>query len=56
MFASTNVIKGFALVFGLGVVVSMFTALTASRTLLYAVGPKGDSKIARFLFGSGIKS
>ena len=56
MFASTPVIKGFALVFGLGVVVSMFTALTASRTLLYAVGAKGESKVARFLFGSGIKS
>ncbi len=54
MFASTPVIKGFALVFGLGVIVSMFTALTASRTLLYAVGPKGESKAARFLFGSGI--
>jgi len=53
-FASTPVIKGFALVFGLGVVVSMFTAITASRTLLMAVGAKGESKFARFLFGSGI--
>ncbi|HEU5114271.1 MAG TPA: protein translocase subunit SecD, partial [Candidatus Paceibacterota bacterium] len=35
-FASTPVIKGFALVFGLGVLVSMFTAITASRTLLMA--------------------
>lgn len=55
-FASTPVIKGFALVFGLGVIVSMFSAITASRTLLLAVGAKGDSKIARFLFSSGIKS
>jgi protein-export membrane protein SecD len=55
-FASTPVIKGFALVFGLGVVVSMFSAITASRTLLIAVGVKGESKFARFLFGSGIKS
>ncbi|HVT74955.1 MAG TPA: protein translocase subunit SecD [Candidatus Paceibacterota bacterium] len=53
-FASTPVIKGFALVFGLGVVVSMFTAITASRTLLLAVGAKGDSKLARFFFSSGI--
>ncbi len=52
-FASTPVIKGFALVFGLGVVVSMFTAITASRTLLMAVGVKGESAFARFLFGSG---
>ncbi|MFA6158633.1 MAG: protein translocase subunit SecD [Candidatus Paceibacterota bacterium] len=55
-FASTPVIKGFALVFGLGVVVSMFSAITASRTLLLAVGAKGDGRLARFLFGSGIKS
>jgi preprotein translocase subunit SecD len=55
-FASTPVIKGFALVFGLGVVVSMFTALTASRTLLLAVGVKGESRVARFFFSSGIKS
>ncbi|HVU06397.1 MAG TPA: protein translocase subunit SecD [Candidatus Paceibacterota bacterium] len=53
-FASTPVIKGFALVFGLGVVVSMFTAITASRTLLIAVGAKGNSKFARFFFSSGI--
>lgn len=52
-FASTPVIKGFALVFGLGVVVSMFTAITASRTLLMAVGAKGEGKVARFFFGSG---
>lgn len=52
-FAATPVIKGFALVFGLGVVVSMFTAITASRTLLLAVGAKGDSKTAKFLFNSG---
>ncbi len=55
-FASTPVIKGFALVFGLGVVVSMFSAITASRTLLMAVGIKGEGRFARFLFGSGIKS
>ncbi len=30
----TSVVKGFALVFGIGIVVSMFTALTLTRTLL----------------------
>jgi protein-export membrane protein SecD len=55
-FASTAVIKGFALVFGLGVVISMFSAITASRTLLMAFGVAGDSKISKFLFGSGIRS
>lgn len=36
-FASTAIIKGFALVFLIGVLVSMFTAITASRTILYAL-------------------
>jgi preprotein translocase subunit SecD len=51
----TAVIKGFALVFGLGVLVSMLTAITVSRTLLLALGMKGEGRIARFLFGSGVK-
>lgn len=53
-FASTPVIKGFALVFFIGVLVSMFTAITASRTLLKALGAKGESKFVRALFGSGV--
>ncbi len=36
-FASTPVIKGFALVFLIGVLVSMFSAITASRTILFAI-------------------
>jgi protein-export membrane protein SecD len=55
MFASTAVIKGFALVFGLGVIISMFSALTASRTILLALGVAGHGKVSKFLFGSGIK-
>lgn len=51
----TSVIKGFALVFGLGVLVSMLTAITISRTLLVALGMRGESRFTRFLFGSGIK-
>lgn len=51
----TSIIKGFALVFGLGVLVSMFTAITVSRTFLLAIGSKGSTKLSRFLFGSGIK-
>jgi protein-export membrane protein SecD len=52
-FASTPVIKGFALVFFIGVVTSMFTAITASRTLLKALGVRGGGKILEFFFGSG---
>jgi len=51
----TSVIKGFALVFGLGVLVSMLTAITISRTFLVALGMRGASGFTRFLFGSGIK-
>lgn len=36
-FASTPMIKGFALVFFIGVLVSMFSAITASRTILFAL-------------------
>ncbi len=52
----TSLIKGFALVFGLGVIVSMITAITVSRTLLMALGMNAKSGVARFLFGSGIKA
>lgn len=51
MFSSTAVIKGFALVFGLGVLISMFTAITASRTLLMAIKHDHASKFLNFLFG-----
>ena len=53
-FAATPMIKGFALVFFIGVVTSMFTAITASRTLLKALGVSGSGKVSRFLFGSGL--
>lgn len=51
----TSIIKGFALVFGLGVLVSMLTAITVSRTFLMALGIKGQGALGRFLFGSGVK-
>lgn len=53
-FATSNIIKGFALVFFIGVVTSMFTAITVSRTLLLAMRLK-DSKISRFLFSCGLR-
>jgi len=54
-FGSTSIIKGFALVFVVGVLVSMFTAITASRMLLYAMSPSKTGRISRFLISSGIK-
>jgi preprotein translocase subunit SecD len=49
----TSEVKGFALTLGLGVVISMFTAISVSRTFLFAIAPKGDSKFKRFLFSNG---
>ena len=50
----TALIKGFALVFGVGVFVSMFSAITISRTLLIALPITTDSTLGKFLLGSGI--
>lgn len=55
IFSSNSIVKGFALVFGIGVGVSMFTAITVSRTFLFAVKSRREGKIARFLFSSGIR-
>lgn len=54
-FATSSVIKGFALVFFIGVVVSMFTAITVTRTFLRALGIRHTNKLTTFLFGNGIK-
>jgi preprotein translocase subunit SecD len=52
----TDIIQGFALVFGLGVLVSMLTAISVSRTFLYALGVKARGGFSHFLFGSGISN
>ena len=49
----TSLIKGFALVFGLGVVVSLFSAITVSRTFLMALGLDANKPVGRFLLHSG---
>lgn len=50
----TSLIKGFALVFVLGVVVSMFSAITVSRTFLLSIGLNTEKKFSRFLMRSGL--
>lgn len=52
----TSLIQGFALVFVLGVLVSMVSAITVSRTLLLSLGLRGETKWSKFLMGSGIKN
>jgi protein-export membrane protein SecD len=54
-FGTSSLIKGFALVFGLGVVVSMFTAITVSRTFLLSLGNPKQHGFTRFIFGNGLK-
>ncbi len=50
----TSLVEGFALTFGLGVLISMFTAITITRSFLLAVSPKKDTKFKKKLFNSGI--
>ncbi len=50
----TSLIKGFALTLGMGVVVSLFSAITATRIFLASLNFVGEGKVARFLFSSGI--
>jgi protein-export membrane protein SecD len=50
----TSLIKGFALTLGMGVLVSMFSAITITRIFLYAIEFIGENKVARFLFSSGL--
>ena len=50
----TSAVKGFALTLGIGVLVSMFTAITASRTFLFALAKKNEGKMMKFLFSNGL--
>ena len=52
-FGSTSVVTGFALVFVIGVLVSMFTAITVSRLFLYAVSPVRTTTLSKFLISNG---
>ena len=49
----TSLIKGFALVFAIGVLVSMLSAITVSRTFMLALGIDAKAGLSKLLFGSG---
>lgn len=53
----TSLIKGFALVLGIGIIISMISALTLTRVLLLSLPDvkKSDAGIWPFLFGTGLK-
>lgn len=50
----TSMVEGFALVLGIGVAMSMFTALTITRNILFALDVTSGGKAAKFFFGSGV--
>ncbi|MGH7141319.1 MAG: protein translocase subunit SecD [Minisyncoccia bacterium] len=50
----TSIIRGFALVFGLGVIVSMLSAVAISRTFLLALGVDTKKARGRFWMLSGL--
>lgn len=51
----SSLIEGFALTFVLGVLVSMFSAITVTRTFLMSLGMSKRSKLNSFLFSSGTR-
>lgn len=53
----TSIVKGFALVFGIGVIVSMFSALVITRTLLMTLPDikKSRGTLLATLLGNGLK-
>jgi protein-export membrane protein SecD len=50
----TSLIKGFALTLGMGVLVSLFSAITVTRIFLSVLTLIKEGKIIRFLFSSGL--
>jgi preprotein translocase subunit SecD len=52
----TALIKGFALTFLLGVIVSMISAISITRLFLYSLNITKTNKVTHFLFGSGFSS
>lgn len=48
----TSIVEGFALTFGIGVLVSMLTAITITRTLLRSFGNLENRKLVKILFGN----
>ena len=50
----TSLIKGFALTLGMGVIVSMFSAIIVTRIFLSVLTLVPENKVSRFLFSSGL--
>jgi protein-export membrane protein SecD len=52
----TSLIKGFALTLGMGVLVSMFSAITITKIFLGALSFIKEGRLARFMFSSGLSN
>ncbi len=52
----TSLIKGFALTFGIGVLISLLSAITITRLFLYSLGIRRSTRLTGFLFGSGFST
>lgn len=52
----TSLIQGFALVFLIGVIISMISAISITRLFLYTLNIKKKNKLTSFLFGSGFSN
>lgn len=53
--SDVSLIKGFALVFGMGVIMSMVSAVLVSRTLLLAISKQELGKMGQFLYSKGLQ-
>ncbi len=52
----TSLIKGFALTLGLGVIVSLISAITITKLFLSSLPKMENTRIGKFLFSSGFRS
>jgi preprotein translocase subunit SecD len=52
-FSDVSLVKGFALVFGLGVMLSMFSAMVVSKMLMLAIAKQDIGPVGRFLYSKG---
>jgi|SRR3989344_4910352 len=53
---STSLVKGFALTLGLGILISLFSALIVTKTFVFALGVKQVGRLSSFLFGAGFRN
>jgi preprotein translocase subunit SecD len=52
----TSLIKGFALTLGIGVLISMFSAIIMSKVFLSLLSFMKENKFTRFIFSNGLSS